>query len=145
MLPQLAPDGALCLQRGARRERVQFFRLSGETQVMLRGRLYRLLRPQPPAIESSLRGRGQRGGQSLTAPMAGTIVKVQVSEGEPVRQRQVLVILSAMKMEHVIAAPYDGVVRRIYYREGDVVQGGAVVVEVEMGQGEASLATTSEE
>ncbi|GER83034.1 3-methylcrotonoyl-CoA carboxylase subunit alpha [Thermogemmatispora aurantia] len=145
VLPQLAPDGALCLQRGARRERVQFFRLSGETQVMLRGRLYRLLRPQPPAIESSLRGRGQRGGQSLTAPMAGTIVKVQVSEGEPVRQRQVLVILSAMKMEHVIAAPYDGVVRRIYYREGDVVQGGAVVVEVEMGQGEASLATTSEE
>jgi 3-methylcrotonyl-CoA carboxylase alpha subunit len=143
--PQLAPDGALCLQRGARRECVQFFRLSGETQVMLRGRLYRLLRPQPPAIESSLRGRGQRGGQSLTAPMAGTIVKVQVSEGEPVRQRQVLVILSAMKMEHVIAAPYDGVVRRIYYREGDVVQGGAVVVEVEMGQGEASLATTSEE
>ncbi|WP_069805752.1 acetyl/propionyl/methylcrotonyl-CoA carboxylase subunit alpha [Thermogemmatispora onikobensis] len=145
VLPQLTPDGALCLQYGVRRERVPFLRLAGETQVMLRGRLYRLQRPQPPAIESSLRGSGQRGGQSLTAPMAGTIVKVQVSEGEAVKQRQVLVILSAMKMEHVITAPYDGVVRRIHYREGDVVQGGAVVVEVEMGQSEAALATTPEE
>ncbi|MBX5448774.1 acetyl-CoA carboxylase biotin carboxylase subunit [Thermogemmatispora sp.] len=147
VLPQSIPDGALCLQRGTRLERVQLLRLAGETQVMLRGRLYRLLRPQPPAIERSLRGGGQRGGQSLTAPMAGTIVKVQVSEGEHVKQHQVLVVLSAMKMEHVITAPYDGIVRRIYYREGDVVQGGAVVVEVETGtdQNAAALAAAQEQ
>jgi 3-methylcrotonyl-CoA carboxylase alpha subunit len=142
--PQPAPDGALALWRGERCERVQLLRLTGETQVMLRGRLYRLLRAQPPAIESSLRGSSQSGGQSLTAPMAGTVVKVQVREGQPVKQRQVLVILSAMKMEHAITAPYDGLVRRIYYHEGDVVQGGAVVVEVEAGRQEAGVAAQQE-
>jgi 3-methylcrotonyl-CoA carboxylase alpha subunit len=48
-----------------------------------------------------------------------------------VEHRQVLVILSAMKMEHTIAAPYAGKVRHVYYQEGDVVKGGAVIVEME--------------
>ncbi len=63
--------------------------------------------------------------------MAGTIVKVQVHDGDSVEQRQVLVILSAMKMEHTIAAPYAGKVRHVHYQEGDVVKGGAVIVEME--------------
>jgi 3-methylcrotonyl-CoA carboxylase alpha subunit len=63
--------------------------------------------------------------------MAGTIVKVQVEDGQEVEQLQVLVILTAMKMEHTIAAPHAGKVRRVLYREGDVVKGGAVLVEME--------------
>ena len=63
--------------------------------------------------------------------MAGTIVKIQAREGEQVQQRQVLVILTAMKMEHTIVAPYEGKVRRVHYHEGDVVKGGAVLVEME--------------
>ncbi len=63
--------------------------------------------------------------------MAGTIVKVQVQEGDAVEERQVIVILGAMKMEHTIIAPYAGKVSRIHYAEGDVVQGGAVIVEME--------------
>jgi 3-methylcrotonyl-CoA carboxylase alpha subunit len=67
----------------------------------------------------------------LTAPMAGTIIKVQVHDGERVEQRQVLIILTAMKMEHSIVAPYAGKVRHVYTHEGDVVKGGAVLVEME--------------
>jgi 3-methylcrotonyl-CoA carboxylase alpha subunit len=67
----------------------------------------------------------------LAAPMAGTIIKVQAHDGDTVEQRQVLVILSAMKMEHSIAAPYAGKVRRIYVQEGAVVKGGAAIVEME--------------
>jgi 3-methylcrotonyl-CoA carboxylase alpha subunit len=63
--------------------------------------------------------------------MAGTIVKVQVHPGQTVQAHQVLVILSAMKMEHTITSPYEGKVRRVNYQEGDVVKGGAVVVEME--------------
>ncbi|WP_233097756.1 biotin/lipoyl-containing protein [Dictyobacter vulcani] len=62
--------------------------------------------------------------------MAGTIVKVQAQEGDIVEARQVLLILSAMKMEHAITAPYAGKIQRIYYAEGAVVQGGALVVEM---------------
>jgi len=63
--------------------------------------------------------------------MAGTIIKVQVHEGDTVKQRQILAILSAMKMEHSIIAPYEGKVRRVHYAEGAVVKGGAVIVEME--------------
>jgi 3-methylcrotonyl-CoA carboxylase alpha subunit len=69
--------------------------------------------------------------KALTAPMAGTIIKVQVRDGETVQHRQVLVILSAMKMEHTLIAPYEGRVRRVHYHEGEVVKGGAVIVEME--------------
>jgi 3-methylcrotonyl-CoA carboxylase alpha subunit len=63
--------------------------------------------------------------------MAGTIVKIQAHDGDAVEQRQVLVILSAMKMEHAIVAPYAGKVRHVFYREGAVVKGGATIVEME--------------
>lgn len=63
--------------------------------------------------------------------MAGTIVKVQVSDGEVVQAHQILVILSAMKMEHAITAPYAGKIDRVYYQEGAVVPGGATLVEME--------------
>ncbi|GCE17042.1 biotin/lipoyl-containing protein [Dictyobacter kobayashii] len=63
--------------------------------------------------------------------MAGTIVKVQAQDGDIVEAHQVLVILGAMKMEHAITAPYAGKIQRIHYTEGAVVQGGAVIVEME--------------
>jgi len=76
-------------------------------------------------------GRTLHTHRTLTAPMAGTIVKVQVHDGEEVQAHQVLVILSAMKMEHAITAPYEGKVDHVYYQEGAVVPGGAVLIEME--------------
>jgi biotin carboxyl carrier protein len=68
--------------------------------------------------------------KTLTAPMAGTIVKVQIQEGDSVEAQQVLMILSAMKMEHAITAPYTGIVQRIRYQEGSVVPGGAILIDM---------------
>ena len=103
-----------------------------ETQVSLHGRMYSLEERQPPNVDTAVRESNPAHAQKvLTAPMAGTIVKVQVHEGDSVEQRQVLVILSAMKMEHTIVAPYAGKVRRVHYQEGAVVKGGAALVEME--------------
>jgi len=63
--------------------------------------------------------------------MAGTLVKVLVSDGTVVEPHQVLMVLNAMKMEHAITAPYAGRVRHILYQEGAVVKGGAVLAEME--------------
>ncbi len=105
---------------------------TGEVQVMLNGSLYRLERKQPPDVDATSRGGGiVRSQKTLTAPMAGTIVKVQVHDGDTVEALQVLVILSAMKMEHAIIAPYEGKIRHVHYQEGAVVRGGAVIVEME--------------
>jgi 3-methylcrotonyl-CoA carboxylase alpha subunit len=61
----------------------------------------------------------------LTAPMNGTMVSVLVSSGDQVTKDQPLVIMEAMKMEHTIKAPSDGVVNEVFFSAGDMVDGGA--------------------
>jgi 3-methylcrotonyl-CoA carboxylase alpha subunit len=120
------------LRRGARQLRAYVGQSEGETQVIFDGQHYHFTRRQPPDVDVAAHGGNVANSQkALAAPMAGTIVKVQVHEGELVQHRQVLIILSAMKMEHAIIAPYEGKVRKVYYNEGDVVKGGAVILEME--------------
>jgi biotin carboxyl carrier protein len=66
----------------------------------------------------------------LTAPMPGAITQVLVQEGDEVVPGQALVIIEAMKMEHVIRAPRAGTVRAIRARPGDQIEGGAALVEI---------------
>ncbi len=68
-------------------------------------------------------GNDNLGG--LTAPMNGTMVRVLVSSGEQVSKGQPLIIMEAMKMEHTIKAPTDGIVDEIFFNAGDMVDGGA--------------------
>ena len=125
-------NGFMLIEQGAEQIRAYAQSVGDETQVILNGRLYRLTRPQPPDVDVAAHGGNAASAQKmLTAPMAGTIVKVQAREGDQVQQRQVLAILTAMKMEHTIVAPYTGKVRRVHYAEGDVVKGGAVLIEME--------------
>lgn len=125
-------DGLILLRREAQQVHTYTQRLDNSTEVNLCGHIYRLKRRQPPNVDSAAQGASAGSTQKiLTTPMAGTIVKVQVREGEKVEQRQALVILSAMKMEHTIAAPYTGKVRRIHYTEGSVVKGGVPIIEME--------------
>jgi 3-methylcrotonyl-CoA carboxylase alpha subunit len=83
----------------------------------------------PP--ESAGHRHGQAGGAGLEAPMPGVLVKVHVREGQAVAAHQPLLVLEAMKMEHVIAAPSAGVVRRIPFSQGAMVPAGATLVEFE--------------
>ena len=66
---------------------------------------------------------------SLTAPMPGTIVQVHVSAGETVRRGQPLLTLEAMKMEHTLSAPEEGVVDHLLCAKGDLVEAQARLVE----------------
>ena len=125
-------ENAVLIRRGTRQVQAYAQHAEGETVVILHGQTYRLERRQPPDVDTTTHGgSGGHSQKALTAPMAGTLIKVQVHEGDTVKQRQVLAILSAMKMEHSIIAPYTGKVRRVYYPEGAVVKGGAVIVEME--------------
>ncbi len=129
----LGNDGLLLLKQGETQTRLNLYTgVIGEVQVMLDGLLYRLERHQPPDVDATAHGGNMvRSQKALTAPMAGTIVKVQVHDGDSVEAQQVLVILSAMKMEHAIVATHEGKVRHVHYQEGAVVRGGAVIVEME--------------
>jgi biotin carboxyl carrier protein len=67
----------------------------------------------------------------VTAPMPGTVIRVLVAEGENVQPRQPLLVLEAMKMETPLRSPYEAVVRTVHVAEGDRVEGGALLVELE--------------
>jgi 3-methylcrotonyl-CoA carboxylase alpha subunit len=64
-------------------------------------------------------------GGRLTAPMPGKVLHFNVKPGDAVREGQVLAVMEAMKMEHTIAAPGDGVVGELLYAPGDQVPEGA--------------------
>jgi len=59
---------------------------------------------------------------ALVAPMPGTVVRVDVAEGDAVTAGQVLVVLEAMKMEHAVRAPLDGVVEQVAVVAGQQVE-----------------------
>ena len=74
---------------------------------------------------------------ALAAPMPGRIVRVHVEPGDHVRGNAPLVILEAMKMEHVIAATAPGRVARVHVAVGDQVQRGQPLVDLDATTGDA--------
>jgi acetyl/propionyl-CoA carboxylase alpha subunit len=90
--------------------------------------------PQPPPdIDASAHDHGPSGeaSSSITAPMPGTVIKVNVTAGDEVKARDPLVVLEAMKMETPLLAPFDATVRAVHVAEGDRVAAQAVLVELE--------------
>ncbi len=67
------------------------------------------------------------GGETVKAPMPGTILKVNVSNGQAVKKGDVLFVLEAMKMENEIMAPCDGTVSAVSVANGASVENGTVL------------------
>ena len=74
---------------------------------------------------------GPDGTVGLGSPIQGTIIGVDVQVGDRVRRGQQVAVVEAMKMEHVIAADRDGIVRAVTMSAGDVVREGYPIVFVE--------------
>ncbi|OXZ00138.1 acetyl-CoA carboxylase biotin carboxylase subunit [Streptomyces diastatochromogenes] len=72
-------------------------------------------------VAASLTGAGHAGADSLTAPMPGTVTVVKVAVGDEVAAGQSLLVVEAMKMEHVISAPHAGTVAEIDVTPGTTV------------------------
>ena len=66
-------------------------------------------------------------GKTIAAPMQGTILSVNVKNGDAVKAGQVLFILEAMKMENEIMAPADGVITSVCVESGAAVSNGTVL------------------
>ncbi len=82
----------------------------------------------------SLQGRRKESAAavgSLKSPMPGKIFKVLVKEGQKVKTGEALIIVEAMKMEHTIKSNKDGVIKKIFFQEGQQVQGQVLLAEIE--------------
>jgi len=72
------------------------------------------------------------GKKSICAPMPGKILKILVKEGDKVRKNQSLAIVEAMKMEHEIKASIVGFVKKINFKEDDLVDTQEPILELEV-------------
>jgi acetyl-CoA/propionyl-CoA/long-chain acyl-CoA carboxylase, biotin carboxylase, biotin carboxyl carrier protein len=107
------------------------------TAVELDGRRFdvKVLVPEPPWAELAERrrrraaaGGGEEGGRdAIVSPMQGTVLSVQVSDGDPVAAGQVICIVEAMKMENEVHALRDGIVAELSVRPGEPVGTGQVI------------------
>jgi acetyl/propionyl-CoA carboxylase alpha subunit/acetyl-CoA carboxylase carboxyltransferase component len=88
---------------------------------------------------------GPDGSVGIASPLQGTIVSINVTEGDAVRQGQQLAIIEAMKMEHVVTAPEGGIVRTVTMTRGDVVREGFPIVFIEVAEVAGEVGTASAE
>ena len=79
----------------------------------------------------------------VKAPMTSKVISINVKSGEVVEKGQPLIIVEAMKMEHVIKAPKDGTIGSIYYKIGDIVQEGVDLLDFNGGNGGKPMAKAS--
>lgn len=70
-------------------------------------------------------------GESITSPMPGTILAVNVAVGDSVKKGDVLMILEAMKMENEIMAPHDAKVTSVAVAKGTAVESGALLCTIQ--------------
>ncbi|HET7334419.1 MAG TPA: carboxyl transferase domain-containing protein, partial [Rhizomicrobium sp.] len=87
---------------------------------------------------------GPDGTTALHAPLQGTIVSVTAAEGASVRAGEPVLVMEAMKMEHVIAANVSGIVRALAVAAGDTVFEGTALAFIEEGNVEGGAAVEEE-
>jgi len=119
-------DGAIDLQFAGQRTRAAVY-AQGETD--------HVFTPQGATRIEAIdllahAGDAQGEGGRLTAPMPGKVVSFAVQAGDKVTKGQPLAVMEAMKMEHTIAAPADGVVQELLYAPGDQVTEGAELLKL---------------
>src|SRR6266852_4544327 len=93
--------------------------------------------PGPEGARSAAGEPVPEGTVGVRAPMQGTVVAVDVSPGDAVPAGSQLLVMEAMKMEHVVAAPVAGIVRALKVRAGDTVYDGHLLVVIEASAVEA--------
>ena len=113
-------NGAIDVRFGGDRQVVQVYPLGEVAHVFgTRGAA-----PITAVDVLSHAGETSADGGRLTAPMPGKVVSFAVKAGDKVSKGQPLAVMEAMKMEHTIAAPADGVVQELLYAPGDQVMDG---------------------
>jgi len=92
--------------------------------VFLNGNVFDIKRALP-------KSRRTEKEDELLSPISGKVVKVEVKEGDKVKKGDVIMVIEAMKMEYLIKAPYNGIIKKIYFNVDEQIDMGVKPVEIE--------------
>ena len=87
-----------------------------------------------PMTRTKPRKRASGGGGAPTSPMPGVVVRVEVAPDQQVEEGDALVVVEAMKMEHVIRAAFTGTITNVLVSAGDRVDGGQELIQLEKAE-----------
>lgn len=101
------------------------------TLVFLAGRSYLVQDADRLAMQAPRRGGHEETPKEVTPPMPSVVVRILVSEGAAVRKGQGLIVVTAMKMETTLSAPFGGRIKKINASVNQKVAPGDILVEIE--------------
>lgn len=123
---RIGPAEFLVLDDEGRQYRVFATTHGGTRWVFCEGRVWEI------ATDAGTTQRRRTGEhENLAAPMPATVVKIPISKGQAVTKGEIVIVLEAMKMEMPLRAAHDGTVVAVRCAEGDLVQPGITLIEIE--------------
>lgn len=99
----------------------------GSTGALVQGPPTPVVATPPPTSHTAA---SSSGDEEVTAPLAGNVFKLMVSQGQEVQENDVVMIMEAMKMEAEVRSPYSGKISSIHIRQGDSVSVGAKLMSI---------------
>ena len=121
-------DGWYLVREGEHSWRVAIADAPDATWMFVDGQVARI---EPTGNEARPRRAKGRGEAGVMAPMPATVVAINTSAGQPVREGDTVIVLEAMKMELPIKSPRTGLVKAVHCAKGDLVQPGVSLLEIE--------------
>jgi len=91
----------------------------------------KLIRPERPVEKAPSEIKKGSGLSNISAPLPGTIFKINVKKGDAVKKGDPVLVMEAMKMENNILAEKEGTIKKIVVKEGDAVLQGDLLIEIE--------------
>jgi len=117
-------DGRLTVDLDGKRFAAAVVHTGRDLTILLDGRNWRLAEIDPLVVDAA----EEAAGAAVTAPMPGKVIQVLAKVGDSVRKGAGLLVLEAMKMEHTLTAPADGVIATFNCAAGDQVTEGTILV-----------------
>jgi len=98
--------------------------------VFIDGNVFKVKR-----VELTGRKKTKKKEADLNSPISGTVVEVKLKEGSKVKKDDVIMVIEAMKMEYLIRAPYNGLIKKIHFKQKDQIEIGQLTAEIKKDEG----------
>jgi biotin carboxyl carrier protein len=128
------PDGRILLRRDGETKEVFAVSNGEKTYVDIDGTLFEFSVPSDEVGAGGGAGGIEADPSTVFAPMPGKVVKLMVAEGDPVEPKKHLVIVEAMKMEHIVVAKAAGKVKAVNFAVGDQVDTDTPIIELDLDE-----------